>query len=315
MKKYFLILVLALFFITCKDADDSGELPGTWIQLQNFPGDASSKGITFSLLGKGYYGLGGHTPSDYVRDIWAYDPETDSWEQKNDFPFELTVEVSLSINDKGYVLTQSGNLYVYDPLLDTWNFLSTSPLGNRFALTAFALGGKGYFGTGVNTLPDENNNYPILKDFWKYDPAKNEWFQINNFPGEARTNAISFVVGDRAYVGLGFERQAPPIFKDIYSYNPGTGDWDRMADFPTSSAIVGIQFSSDSKGYVGVTENNATHLGQVFEYSPAEDTWRKVKTFPSGNSVETRSFLLNNRMFVVGGWFEDYSRQVWEFIL
>jgi hypothetical protein len=36
----------------------------------------------------------------------------------------------------------------------------------------------------------------------------------------ARTSAVSFVVGDRAYVGLGFNGiGAPPIYKDMWSFD------------------------------------------------------------------------------------------------
>lgn len=309
MKKYFRILVVTISFISCDK--DTVEHPGAWVQLQNFPGEASRKGITFSILGKGYYGLMENSSSNNVRDIWAYDSEADSWEQKNDFPFELTIDAAVTINDKGYVITQSGNLYEYDPLIDSWKYLSTSPVPNRFGLSAFALGGNAYFGTGLSTLPDENGNYPFFKDFWKYDPIQNEWTQVADYPGEARAGAISFVIGSNAYVGLGFLRKAPPIFNDLYSYDAITGTWDRMADLPITSAIGVIQFSSEIKGYVGLPQNKT---GLLFEYSPTDDAWRNVKPFPIENLVDSRSFLLNNRNFVVGGWITDHSKQVWEFL-
>jgi len=72
-------------------------------------------------------------------------------------------------------------------------------------------------------------------------------------------------------------------------------------------------FSNNSSAFIGLPQNNEFHRGDMYEYTASSNTWRKITTFPSGNSLSTGSFTINNRMFVVGGWWSEYSKQVWEF--
>lgn len=315
MKKHLLVLLVAFSLITCSKDEDPPPSLGSWTQLANFPGVGRNSGITFSLLGKGYWGLGGNTTNSFLRDMWAYDPATDSWEQKNDFPYDVPGETTVTINDKGYLITYSGALYEYNPVSDSWKYLSSFPTGNRPGITGFALGGNAYFGTGNGVVPGANGTYPPSKDFWKYDVSQNTWTPIDDFPGLARSAAVSFVVGEKAYVGLGFDGiGAPPIYTDVWRYDAATNKWDQVADFPESNGLPGILFSNDTKGYIGVPANNALHQGRMFEYDPAGNAWREIKTFPSGSSLETHSFFLDNRSFVIGGWWSEITSQVWEFV-
>jgi hypothetical protein len=93
-----------------------------------------------------------------------------------------------------------------------------------------------------------------------------------------------------------------------------TGNWTQIADFPEANSIVGILFSNATKGYVGVPENNETHRVPYMNMILASNAWRKVKMFPSGSSLETSSFYVDDRSFVLGGWWSETTSQVWEFI-
>lgn len=316
MKRSFLVLFIALSFVTCnKDETEEQVLPkeepkpASWKQLNDYPGEARTSGISFSLLGKGYWGLGNNMTTNFLREIWSYDPEADSWEKKNDFPFDLPAEIALTNNNKAYVMTYSGSVYEYDPIGDTWKYLTSFPTANRPGITGFSLGEHLYFGTGNNV---DLNNFTVFKDFWKYDPIENRWTSIPDFPGTARTEAVSFVVGENAYVGLGYNgRGAPPIYKDIWNYNPITNKWSQIKDFPEGNSLVGILFSNSTKGYIGLSEIDH---GRMFEYDPINNSWQETQKFPDGRSLLTNSFILNERIFVFGGWGPNYSKQVWEFI-
>lgn len=314
MNKYLIILLTFCLLASCVEEKEDVVKPsdlGTWKKLGEFPGEGRSNAISFSLSGKGYFGTGTNNETPFLGDIWAYDPATDTWTQKSDIPMYPT-EIALSIGDKAYVLTYSGGLYEYSPGPDSWRYLSQFPAPQRTGVTGFVLNGKAYFGTGVKV---DGNTITPQKDFWRYDPADNSWIRIKDFPGAARVDAIAFVIGDRAYVGLGFDGEAaPPIYTDMWSYNATTDSWSQIAEFPEANSLVGITFSNNTNAYVGVPENNDQHIGEMYEYSPATDAWRKVNSFPSGSSLQTHSFTIGERMFVVGGWYTDYSREVWEFI-
>lgn len=315
MKGIFLLIATLFLLIGCDNNEkvDPGSPPSSWKKLKDFPAEGRSNGnaISFSVLGKGYFGLGGNHENPFMKEIWAYDPGNDSWEQKKDYPFSIPAEIALTLNDKSYLFTYSGNLYEYNPKQDSWEILAPFPPGSRPSITGFALKGNLYFGTGNSTSQE---NFQPLKDFWKYDPSKNEWTQLNDFVGASRVKASSFVIDEIAYLGLGYDGiGAPPFFQDLYRYNDDKDEWDRMADFP-SSGHPGLSFSLNSKAYVGAVEESALNYNQMYEYSPLKNEWKKLNKLPSSNSLNKSSFNINNRIFVIGGWWSDYGKEVWEFV-
>src|SRR5438874_2713322 len=81
----------------------------TWTQKANFGGSARFGAVGFSIGIKGYIGTGINgscCPFNVLKDIWEYDPTTDTWTQKADFGGGLRGwAVGFSIGDKGYVGT------------------------------------------------------------------------------------------------------------------------------------------------------------------------------------------------------------------
>jgi len=304
MTKYSLF-VISFCFLAC--SDDVDPRLGSWKELNNFPFSGRVYGVTFSLLGKGYVVSGRNIEKGHLQDVWSYDPLKDLWTQKNDYPFSYFVEYAVSTNDKGYVIDYTGRLYEYNPVLDSWKYLSTFPTGSRPHLTGFGLGGNVYFGTGNGTTSESG----YYNDFWKYDVSQNEWTLVDNFPGVERSTAFSFVIGDHAYVGLGSSGGAPPIHPDVYSYSAKTGEWKQIADFLEINFLLGISFSSDSKGYIGLAERDHA---KMYEYDPVANSWRPLAKFPSEFSVLTNSFTINKRMFVFGGRASSYGQLMWEFL-
>ena len=204
MKKNIAFFLLALVATNCSDKEPGAESKGTWTQLNNFPAEGRNASVAFSLLGKGYWGFGSNTSGSFLREIWSYDPASDSWTQKNDFPYDLPAEAAVTANGKGYVITYSGSLYQYTPGTDTWEYVTSCPVPG-VNIVAFALGSDIFVLKGGG------------KDLWKYTPSQDQWTQEKDFPGEGRLDAVSFVVGGKAYVGLGFSGPgAPPILKDMY---------------------------------------------------------------------------------------------------
>lgn len=303
MKKYFVFLC-PLLFLACSDEVPQG---ATWKQLKDVAFEGRVFGLSFSLLGKGYLVSGPRPSNSDLTDVWSYDPKADSWTRLNDYPFSFVLEFAATTNDRAYIIDYTGRLYEYNPTTDSWKFLSEFPTGYRAGLTGFGLGGDVYFGTGHGVTAGSG----YLKDFWKYDVSENEWTRIDDFPGTARSTAVSFVIGDNAYVGLGSSAGAPPIHTDFYRYNANTGKWFQIANLPTADYLVGLSFSNDSKGYIGLAEKD---YAKMYEYDPNSNSWKQTTTFQSEFCILTNSFTVNSRMFVFGGMSVTYGRHVWEFL-
>ena len=64
-----------------------------------------------------------------------------------------------------------------------------------------------------------------LKDFYRFDPTDNSWTRIEDFPGEARRDAVAFTLDNYGYVGTGRADKAL-LFKDFYCFDPKTETWN-----------------------------------------------------------------------------------------
>jgi N-acetylneuraminic acid mutarotase len=74
--------------------------------------------VAFVMGGRGYIATAG--TSSVGNDVWEYDPLTDIWEEKTAFEGVPRLDaVSLSIMNKGYVLTGRNSSYYFD---DMWLF-------------------------------------------------------------------------------------------------------------------------------------------------------------------------------------------------
>ncbi|MEL7005628.1 MAG: galactose oxidase, partial [Bacteroidota bacterium] len=56
------------------------------------------------------------------------------------------------------------------------------------------------------------------------------WIRRSSFEGVGRSGGISFVIGDRAYVGLGYD--GDDYLTDFWSYNATDDFWQRADSFP-----------------------------------------------------------------------------------
>lgn len=315
MKKYIFLLAVVLA-MGCREEEtkktDTNDL-GTWKRLKDFPTEGRASSLSFSINGKGYWAFGGNLTNSFLTEVWEYDPSTDSWQQKKNFPFNNIGEAVAVVNGKAYVLLYSGELYEFDPIADSWTLKSQFPTAEYHNSIGFALGTDAYFGTGNGNTEDESGSFTLTKSFWKYSVTQDTWTQIDDLPGDMRTAAKSFVIGTNAYVGSGYDGpSAPPWHTDFYRYDGKS--WHAIADLPENGAI-GLVFASKDKGYIGIPVDVGDLNPTVYEYDPAKDTWRKVSRYPNRYALETESFFLNDRLFVVGGWMGSlFTSQVWEFI-
>lgn len=190
----------------------------TWTQKANFPGPARVAPVTFSVGNKGYMvtGQNGAYPTVNFRDTWEYNPATNTWTQKANFPlFPL-------IAGKGWA-------------------------------TGFTIGSKGYVVNGVNSSEDANT---FFKTLIEYDPTADSWTVKAPFPGDGRMSSSAFVISGKAYVGGGMFHGNPDDniivrFKDFYKYDPADNSWTSIPDIliPASNSTL-LGFAINSRGYV-----------------------------------------------------------------
>jgi N-acetylneuraminic acid mutarotase len=153
----------------------------SWKQLGNFAGTANTLLACFVVGNYAYVGTGvvGLITNTAVASFYQYDPSTDTWTQKGDFPGGARNSATgFSIGSMGYLGTgldinghYLSDFWQYNPTSDSWTRKSDFGGGGRFAAAAFSGANQGYmgFGQGENQItPYEVTN--VFFDLWQYQP-------------------------------------------------------------------------------------------------------------------------------------------------
>ncbi|MEN7547235.1 kelch repeat-containing protein [Rapidithrix thailandica] len=148
-----------------------------WIQVASVGGSKRVNPFAFVVDGRGYVGGGRHNGL-YENDLWEYNPEDNTWTEKNKLNDEDTGDASLArenpvcftLDGKVYVCTGYNGGYLadtweYDPLLDTWTSMPDFEGVARSTAVGFVLDNQAFLATGNN-----GTSYRF-DDLWKFDPT------------------------------------------------------------------------------------------------------------------------------------------------
>jgi N-acetylneuraminic acid mutarotase len=200
----------------------------TWTAKANFGGGPRTAAMGFGIGSKGYMGTGTTDVNSRAagkKDMWEYDPATDTWTPKTDFGgTPRSGSIAFTIGDIGY--TAMGNdttnatfgethdLWRYDPATDTWVQKANFAGRNSPGAIGFGLVGKGYLGLGR-----ADTTLQPRSDLWQYDTTADSWTRIADFPGGGRAGANSIAIGNKAYIGSG-EGTTATILNDWWQFDP-----------------------------------------------------------------------------------------------
>lgn len=283
----------------------------TWIQKAGFPGPARHRSTGASVGNRGYMGLG-HVNSvfDVLFDDWfEYDPGTDSWTQKANFPAGPRYHAAcFVIGNKIYVgsgrdinATLYNDFYCYDPVTNSWTTLPSFPGAGRRGAVGFAINGMGYVGTGSGQ-----------SNFFKYNPTLNSWTPCASLPGPGRTSAVAFAINGRGYVTTG-DYGGPA--GDMWEYNPTLDTWTAKANLPGLPRMEACGFAMNGIGYVGTGDNysSGTNYQDFWSYNPATNTWTQEIDFSGAARRYMTSFVIGNRAYTGLGTSGINYADLWEF--
>ena len=150
----------------------------------------------------------------------------------------------------------------------------------RHDALGFAIGDKVYTCLGLGQEGD------TLTDLWEYDDAYSIWMEKAAFPGTPRVGAVTFTIGNMAYVATG--GTVNDTLNDLWAYDPVSDAWTQKADLPGAARTRAVAFTIGQTGYIttGVgsplPEMNGNmqypELGDLWAYDPAADTWTQKAT-------------------------------------
>ena len=126
------------------------------------------------------------------------------------------------------------------------------------------------------------------------------WAFVNELDGPARSEAVSFVIGDEVYIGTGWNGLTTR-FADFWKFNQSSHSWiqiDNLPGMPRSSAVA---FSVGQKAYVGTGFDGTNILSDFYELNTEENVWTKKTDFPGGKRYEAVAFSIGNWGYVGTG--------------
>ncbi len=152
------------------------------------------------------------------------------------------------------------------------------------------------------------------------------WVAASSFEGIPRGNAASFVIGDKVYLGMGFNNAQTntalnAYLQDFWMWDTTRDFWTQLSDFPGQPRIGAVTFVLNGKAYMGCGYNGITRLKDFWEFDPATKIWTQKADFAAETSVNDKSrygavsFAINNLGYIGTGRGENdnYMRDFYQY--
>lgn len=215
----------------------------------------------------------------------------------------LSSAVSFVIKDKAYIALGRNNglqnkCYQYNPETDSWSEVSPFPGTARVNASAATIGNVAFVGLGYNSNVGVYNENGILRDFWKYNPALDQWTRLADFPASSTNKCICFTFDDKIFVGFGFSGYK--FEHDMWTYDPKADQWaelpkNRVPARSGAAACINSEFLFMGTGY-------DTHtLKDWWRYNPRNNKWVEMRSIPGTGRITAVAFSVNERIFVSTG--------------
>lgn len=259
-----------------------------WTQCADMPEEASPRkdAVGFSIDNKGYITTGGSdiTPY-YYKDTWEYNPESDSWTQKDDFRGSARKDaLAFTLGNYGYV----GMGYDGNYQKDIYRFNPNAPQGSQWEMVngyggSKRQGGSAFVIDNVAYICLGENNGTTVPDFWKFDGTN--WTQLRDIIDSdeeldydddyniVRSHAVAFVIDGKGYVTLG--TNAGTLCSDYWVYHPEEDLWygdidDAYTPFTGATRQDAVVFSTGERSIIATGRSSSYYYDDTWELLPYE---------------------------------------------
>lgn len=135
------------------------------------------------------------------------------------------------------------------------------------------------------------------------------WITQSEFAGVARSEAVSFVVGDTAYITTGYDGSVR--LNDLWGYDSVNNFWVQKADFPGVARSSAVAFAAAGKGYVGTGYDGANRLKDIWQYDPSSNSWTQKNDFGGTGRYDAVAFGIQNKGYILTGFDGTYLKDFW----
>lgn len=139
-----------------------------------------------------------------------------------------------------------------------------------------------------------NNNVPYTQS--------GNWVTESQLNGPARSEAVSFVIGNYAYVGTGWDG-LNTRYNDFWKYDPSNNIWSQVSSMPPNTArSSAVGFATTTKGYCGTGYDGFNYLNDFYEFDPVLNAWNPKSQFAGSPRYEAVAFGLGALGYVGTGF-------------
>jgi N-acetylneuraminic acid mutarotase len=346
----FVLLVVSAVF-SCTRTNLSIDENGNWASRTTF-GGGNGIGVGYAasfVIGNNAFvgtGVNPSFPSQKVQAMWMYTPGAipkgsggvdspaaqGTWTAIANFPGNpRSNAVGFSAGGLGYIGTGLANdgvtiysdFWSYNPGSGVWTQVNSIADGAgsypRYDAASFSFDTVGYVMTGTD-------GFNFFGDVWRFSPATGQWVKQNNFPGNQRSGASTFIYQGQGYIVAGHTPNtkwaSANLAYDFWRFNPNSVNsditWIRLRDiFNTNPATYDDGYSNivrtnapafiilgtigGDKGYLTCGANSASDINFTWEYDFSSDTWTEKAPFKGTDRTGAVGFTVANRGFVTGG--------------
>jgi len=197
---------------------------GPWTLVAPLP-QARDHAAAAAVGGRVY--VAGGFAADFVsrREVWAYDPPTDTWTPRVHLPSPRGAAWAAEHGGIVYVFGGTGpggvssTVFAYDPSADAWSTRSPMPTA-REHLVAVTLGDF------IHVVGGRSSGSTAVHE--RYDPATDTWTTLAPMT-TARSAMGAAALQGRLYVGGG---EVPILFDLLEVYDPPTDAWATLPSLP-----------------------------------------------------------------------------------
>lgn len=132
------------------------------------------------------------------------------------------------------------------------------------------------------------------------DFERGNWVRRSVFDGIPRTNAVSFTVGNKGYMGTGYD--GDDYLSDFWAYDIDGNFWVQKADFPGIPRSAAVAFAIGEKGYLGTGYDGDFELNDFWEYDTGTNSWSRKADYAGGVRREAIGFGVANHGYIGTGY-------------
>tara|TARA_R110002074_G_scaffold215713_7_gene385537 strand:- start:1052 stop:2050 length:999 start_codon:yes stop_codon:yes gene_type:complete len=136
---------------------------------------------------------------------------------------------------------------------------------------------------------------------------RGNWIERSVFDGIPRSNAVSFTINSKGYMGTGYD--GDDYLSDFWEYDMDGNYWSQKASFPGIARSSALGFTINDKGYVGIGYDGDLELSDFWEYDPNSNSWNQKADFGGGVRRGAVGFGVNNMGYIGTGYDGDNDKK------